>query len=155
MISRILYKLIRELYLIFHPHLWKHHIQINGLPTIGNIKNFKLGNYISLNSKCYLQCVGGITIGDYVTISRGVVLLTSGLNTKNYIDNCIIENREHMTAPINISEGVWLCANSMVMPGVTIAPKVIVAAGSVVTRDLDRQGWLYGGTPAKPIKPLY
>jgi len=40
----------------------------------------------------------------------------------------------------------------MVMPGVTIAPKIIVAAGSVVTKNLDREGWLYAGIPAKPIK---
>ena len=35
---------------------------------------------------------------------------------------------------------------------VTIAPKIIVAAGSVVTKNLDREGWLYAGIPAKPIK---
>ena len=38
------------------------------------------------------------------------------------------------------------------MPGVTIAPKIIVAAGSVVTKNLDREEWLYAGIPAKPIK---
>ena len=42
----------------------------------------------------------------------------------------------------------------MVMPGVKIANKIIVAAGSVVTKDLDKEGWLYGGIPAKPFKQL-
>jgi len=83
------------------------------------------------------------------------VILTSGLNTKDYPNICICQNREHITAPVNINDGVWLCANCMVMPGVSIAPKIIVAAGSVVTKDLEKEGWLYGGVPAKPIKPLY
>ena len=79
---------------------------------------------------------GGVKIDNCVTISH----------------KCICKNREHIQAPVHIGEGVWLCAGSMVMPGVTIAPKIIVAAGSVVTKNLDREGWLYAGIPAKPIK---
>lgn len=97
---------------------------------------------------------GGVNIGNCVTISHGVVILTSGLKTVHYPVTCMCENREHVTAPIFIGDGVWLCANSMVMPGVTIAPKIIVAAGSVVTKNLDKEGWLYAGIPAKPIKAL-
>lgn len=109
---------------------------------------------MSLNHNCYLQCVGGVEIGSYVTISYGVKILTSGLKTQNYPNCCFCKNREHVTSPIIIGDGVWLCADSLVMPGVTIAPKIIVAAGSVVTNSLDRVGWLYGGIPAKPIKQL-
>lgn len=154
MIKQVIYKIIREGYLLLHPHLWGHHIQINGIPSIGNIKRLKIGDYISLNSNCYIQCVGGVVIGNYVTVSYGAILLTSGLNTRNYPNTCMCQNRLHTTAPITIGDGVWLGANSMVMPGVTIASKIIVAAGSVVTKSLDKEGWLYGGIPAKPIKPL-
>lgn len=154
MIKQIINKLLREAYLFFHPHLWRHHIQINGIPNIGNINNLKIGNYISLNSNCYIQCVGGVILGNYCTLSYGIVILTSGLATINYQDICLCKNREHQNSPVQIGDGVWLCANSMVMPGVSIASKIIVAAGSVVTKDLDREGWLYGGIPAKPIKPL-
>lgn len=98
--------------------------------------------------------VGGVAIGSYVTISRGAVLLTSGLNTHDYANTCMCRSRLHITAPIIIGDGVWLGANSMVMPGVNIASRIIVAAGSVVTKNLDKEGWLYGGIPAKPIKPL-
>lgn len=97
----------------------------------------------------------GVFIGDCVTISHGVVILTSGLETKDYPETCMTSMRKHQTAPVTIGDGVWLCANSMVMPGVRIANKIIVAAGSVVTKDCDNEGWLYGGVPAKPIKPLY
>lgn len=96
--------------------------------------------------------VWGGKIDNCVTISHGVKILTSGLDTSDYPNKCICKNREHIQAPVHIGEGVWLCAGSMVMPGVTIAPKIIVAAGSVVTKNLDREGWLYAGIPAKPIK---
>lgn len=59
MIKRIIYKIIREYYLFLHPHLWGHYIQINGIPSIGNIKRLEIGDYVSLNSDCYIQCGGG------------------------------------------------------------------------------------------------
>lgn len=94
---------------------------------------------------------GGIYC-DCMTISHGIVILTSGLVAKDYPEICMMSMRKHQTAPVTIGDGVWLC---MVMPGVRIANKIIVAAGSVVTKDCDNEGWLYGGVPAKPIKPLY
>lgn len=97
---------------------------------------------------------GGVKLGNYVTISYGVTILTSGLESKDYPITCNCKNRKHLVAPVAIGDGVWLCANVTVTPGITIAPKIIVAAGSVVTKDLDKEGWLYGGVPAKPIKPL-
>ena len=63
--------------------------------------------------------------------------------------------REHLLQPVDIGDGVWLGANVTVCPGVTIAPKIIVGAGAVVSKDLDKEGWLYAGVPAKPVKPLW
>ena len=63
--------------------------------------------------------------------------------------------RDHVLKPVIIGDGVWLGANVTVTPGVSIAPKIIVGAGAVVSKDLDKEGWLYGGVPARPIKPLY
>ena len=107
--------------------------------------------YLSMK-RLISSALGGL--GDCVTISHGVVILTSGLVAKDYPEICMTSMREHQTAPVTIGDGVWLCSNSMVMPGVKIANYVIVGAGSVVTKDCDKEGWLYGGVPAKPIKPL-
>lgn len=98
---------------------------------------------------------GGAKIGDCCTISYGCTILTSGLNSFNYPNNCITKYREHVLKPIQIGNGVWLGANVTICPGVKISPRIIVGAGSVVTKDLDKEGWLYAGVPAKPIKPLY
>lgn len=154
MIARILNKLKRLGYYYSHPFLWGKSIQINGIPKIGNPKKLVIGNHVSLNENCYIQCAGGVKLGSYVTVSYGVTILTAGLNTKDYPNTCFCKNREHIFDSVVIGEGCWLCANVTVAPGVKIAPKIVVAAGSVVSRNLDKEGWLYAGVPATPIKPL-
>lgn len=153
-IKRILNKIYRESYIWFHPCLWNKKLQINGIPKIGNISKLKLGQYVSLNENVYIQSVGGVTINNYVTISHGATILTSGLQSDNYPNIYKTPNRVHVTKPVYIDEGVWLGAGCMVMPGVTIARGIIVAAGAVVSKDLTKEGWLYGGIPARPIKAL-
>jgi maltose O-acetyltransferase len=55
--------------------------------------------------------------------------------------------------PINVGDGVWIGANSTILPGVTIEEGCVIAAGSVVNTDCKSDG-LYAGTPAKRIKDL-
>lgn len=98
---------------------------------------------------------GGISIGDCVTISHGCTILAAGLDSVDYPNKCMEKYRKHVFKSVRIGDGVWLGANVTVCPGVIIAPRIIVGAGAVVSKDLDKEGWLYGGVPAKPIKPLY
>ncbi len=98
---------------------------------------------------------GGVKIGDCCTISYGSTILSSGLKSENYPNICSCKYREHVLQPVEIGDGVWLGANVTVCPGVKIAHRIIVGAGAVVTKDLDKEGWLYGGVPAMPIKSLY
>lgn len=55
--------------------------------------------------------------------------------------------------PIIVGDGCWIGANSLIMPGVTIGSGVVIAAGSVVTKDCEKD-CLYGGIPARKIKEL-
>ena len=56
-------------------------------------------------------------------------------------------------APVNIKRGAWLGAGCIILPGVTIGEYSIVAAGSVVINDVEKES-LYAGNPAKKIKDL-
>lgn len=143
-----------KLFYFMHPYLWNKNIQLNGIPFISCPKNLILGNNVSINNNVYLQCGGGLKIGNNVTLSHGVSILTAGLETKDYADNANNKYRKHISAPVIIESGAWLCANVTITPGVEIAKNSIVAAGSVVTKSLTEPLALYGGVPAKFIKNL-
>lgn len=151
---RIVTKLIRELYRLFHPRLWGKNIQINGIPKIYDIKKLIIGKNISINDSCVLQCYGGLKIGDNVTISDGAKIFTRSLRTDQYIDNAKKVKREHVDKNVEIGDGVWIAANAIVLPGVHIAPNCIIATGAVVSKDLKEEACLYGGIPARKIKEL-
>jgi acetyltransferase-like isoleucine patch superfamily enzyme len=57
------------------------------------------------------------------------------------------------SSPITVEDGCWIGAGSILLPGVTIGRGSIVAAGSVVTKDV-APDTLVGGIPARPIREL-
>ena len=106
------------------------------------------GNRIIINRYSMIQGTpkSSIVIGDDVVISYGVKILTASLFVdflpfKHYYKDDCIGNR------------VWLAANVTVLPGVIINDDVIVAANSLVTKDLE-SGYVYGGVPAQKIKKV-
>ena len=153
MLIKLLDKLLRELYRLFHPHLWGHNLQINGIPRIYDINKLEIGQNVSINADCVLQCYGGLTIGNNVTISDGAKILTRSLRTTNYIENASKKERKHMEKEIKISDGVWIAANAIILPGVIINKNSIIAAGAVVTNDVDENS-VYAGVPARKIKTI-
>lgn len=154
MIFKVFDKLRREVYRALHPRLWGKNIQINGIPRIYDIKNLKIGRNVSINSGCVLQCYGGVEIGDNVTISDGAKIMTRELVIENYIDNAMQIERDHADKCIIIGGGTWIATNVVVLPGVNIASNCIVAAGAIVTKNLEDKASLYGGVPAKKIRGL-
>ena len=96
---------------------------------------------------CKFQDQGGIFIGDGALIGHGVVLAT--------LNHAMApENRGTMIpAPIRIGRRVWIGASATVLPGVNIGENAVVAAGSVVTRDVPANA-VVAGVPAKVVKTL-
>lgn len=58
-----------------------------------------------------------------------------------------------MALPIAVGDGVWIGARSVILPGATIGDGAVIAAGAVVTGNVEPNA-LYGGVPAKRIKDL-
>ena len=110
-------------------------------------KNIKLGKNVFINAGCCFQDQGGITIDDGALIGHHTVLATLNHNPDP-------EKRSNLfPAPIHIGKKVWLGANVTVLPGVTIGDNAIVAAGAVVTKDVEANT-IVGGVPAKLIRRL-
>ncbi|EAQ55294.1 CatB-related O-acetyltransferase [Vibrio sp. 10N.222.54.F12] len=96
-------------------------------------------------------------IGDYVCIGAEVVILMGGNHTHRVDWFClypfmdVIEDAYIGKGDTHIEDGVWLGMRAMVMPGVTIGEGAVVAANSVVTKDVAPYS-IVGGSPAKVVK---
>ncbi len=110
-------------------------------------KNIKLGRNVFINSGCRFQDQGGITIDDGALIGHNAVLATLNHNPDPAKRNNLLP------APIHIGKNVWFGANVTVLPGVTIGDNAIIAAGAVVTRDVE-PNTVVGAVPAKVLKKL-
>jgi acetyltransferase-like isoleucine patch superfamily enzyme len=89
-----------------------------------------------------------ITLGNHVHITKEVLFITHDGGTLIY------RNRFpdlEITSPITVGDYVFIGVRSMIMPGVKIGNNVIIAAGSVVTKDIPGNS-VVGGVPAKIIK---
>ena len=95
--------------------------------------------------------IGPVTIGNHVNLAQGVVV--TALN-HNFNDPSLrIDEQGVSTNSVVIEDDVWIGANAVVLPGVTIGKHSVVAAGAVVTKDVE-EGSLVAGMPAKPIKRI-
>ncbi|OBT22550.1 antibiotic acetyltransferase [Vibrio tasmaniensis] len=96
-------------------------------------------------------------IGDYVCIGAEVVILMGGNHTHRVDWFClypfmdVIEDAYIGKGDTHIKDGVWLGMRAMIMPGVTIGEGAVVAANSVVTKDVEPYS-IVGGSPAKVVK---
>jgi acetyltransferase-like isoleucine patch superfamily enzyme len=89
-----------------------------------------------------------ISIGDRVTVTSGVQFITHDGATWLLRDQ---KGRRYRYAPIEIGSDVFIGVNSIILPGVRIGNRVIVAAGSVINRSIP-DNCVVAGVPAKFIK---
>lgn len=111
----------------------------------------KLGDKVIVNDGVIIQSCEGveIVIGNNVTLSYGVKIITGGLILSE--EGAIPQ--KHNAKPVSIRDKVWVGASAIVLPGVTIGVGSVVAAGSVVSRDVDSY-IVVAGVPAKQIRQL-
>lgn len=103
-----------------------------------------IGRNSRINRDCTLDIRCGLTIGDHVSVSPEVMIL--GLS-HDYNDSTFID---WDAGPVTIEDYVWIGARAMILPGVTVGRGAVVAAGSVVAKDVAPMT-VVAGVPAKPI----
>ncbi len=111
--------------------------------------NIILGENVHINAGCFFMDGAKITVGDNVFIGPYCGFYTAS----HPLD---FENRNkglEKALPITIGSNCWFGANVSVMPGVTIGSGCVIAAGSVVTKDIPHNS-LAAGVPAKVIKEI-
>ena len=101
------------------------------------------------NYECWFDLGADIVIGNKCNIAMKVTFMNSDHDVTDSERRAVMYHPK----PIIVGDGCWIGANSLIMPGVTIGNGVVIAAGSVVTKDCESD-CLYGGVPAKKIKEL-
>jgi serine acetyltransferase len=104
---------------------------------------FKLGDHSTINQDCRLDNRGGLEIGNNVSISANVCILTADHDPQS----ATFAGR---TRPVRIDDYVFVGTRAMILPGVTIARGAVVGAGAVVTKDVGER-MVVAGCPAKEI----
>lgn len=110
-------------------------------------KKTTFGRDCFVNFGCTFLALGGITIEDDVFIGPHCVLATE------YHPENPETRHSLLTKPIVVKRNAWLGANVTVLAGVTIGENAIVAAGSVVTKDVP-DNMVVAGSPAKVIREI-
>lgn len=111
-------------------------------------RNISIGRYCRVGSRCHIDGEGGVSIGDGTILASNVTILSS---SHNYDQGQLLPYDEtDKTEVIIIGRGVWIGWGAIILPGVTVGDGSVVAAGSVVTKNVP-SGHVVGGNPAKII----
>lgn len=130
--------------------------------------HFSLGKYSVVEDfSCLNNAVGDLTIGDYTRIGLGNTIIGPARigNHVNLAQNVTVTGLNHnyqniekrideqgvSTLPVTIEDDVWIGANAVVLPGVTVGTHSVVAAGSIVSRNIPPYS-ICAGSPARIIK---
>ena len=95
--------------------------------------------------------IGPVRIGDHVNLAQGVVV--SGLNHGFSDPEKRFDEQQVTTAEVVIEDDVWIGANSVILQGVHLGTHSVIAAGAVVTKDVQPYT-VVAGNPAKVIRIL-
>ena len=93
-------------------------------------RGFRIGKSSVINQKCRIDTRGGVTIGDNVSISAEVCILTADHDLAN-------PKFDGRTKPVTIEDYAFIGTRAMILAGVTVGRGAAVAAGAVVTRNVE------------------
>lgn len=108
-------------------------------------EKLQLGELVIVGTNCVIGAVYGVTLGDDVRISDGVVIETAGLDFSGE------PPYRHRGAPIMIGKGAWIGTRAVILSGVTIGAGAVIGAHALVVRDVPA-GAIVAGQPAEVIR---
>jgi len=120
-----------------------------GLVLGGDLNKFFIESSSHLKSATFIECSGGVKIGQYFHTGRGLTIFST--NHNYHSPTMIPYDDVSINEPVTIGDFVWCGANVTILPGVTIGNGAVIGAGSVVTRNVPSCA-VVGGNPAKIIK---
>ncbi len=108
-----------------------------------------IGNNVGIAQNCFIQVRGEVKIGNNVIFGPNVSIFSENHNFSN--PDLPVNVQGETRKGVSIEDGVWIGTRAIILDGVHIGKNSIVAAGSVVTKDVPQYA-IVGGVPAKIIK---
>ena len=122
---------------VFHPGLWITHME-----------KLYCGKRVGINRQVQMNAAAGLRIDDDCLIGPGAKIWT--INHK-FESICVpIHDQGYTYSAVHIQADVWIGANAIILPGVTVGRGAVIAAGSVVNQSVEALS-IVGGIPAKII----
>lgn len=116
------------------------------ISTENNEAKLLIGDNVFLNYGVDIGCKSNIIIGDHVKVGPMTNIIDS-----NY--HKVDSNDHSVSSKIEIGNNVWIGRNCIILPGVKIGDNSVIASGSIVTKNVEKN-ILVGGNPAKIIRNL-
>ena len=110
--------------------------------------NIELGERVFFNFNCVVLDVCPVRIGSFAQFGPAVQIYTA----THPLDAAERRRREY-GKPVAIGSDVWVGGGAIVLPGVTIGPRAVIGAGSVVTRDIPADVFA-AGNPCRVIRAI-
>jgi maltose O-acetyltransferase len=114
-------------------------------------RGLRIGDNCFIGDECLLDLADEILLEDHVTLAERVLILTH--TNVGYRDHPLQPHFPPMVGPVTIRRGSFVGAAVTILPGLTIGPEALVAAGSVVTADVAPRT-VVAGVPARPLRTL-
>lgn len=122
-------------------------VRIDRRVFIWGADRMDVGNNVDINGYTVIYAAGGVRIHDHALIGANCVITS----VTHPVDPA--KRDELVFSPVELQNNCWLGAGTMVMPGVTIGKNSIIAAGSVVTKDVP-DNCVCAGVPARIMRHL-
>jgi acetyltransferase-like isoleucine patch superfamily enzyme len=133
-------------------NIWKHsRIEVIPTPTIAN-PSLSIGDDTVIHPYFHAGAAESVTIGKDVLIASRVYVSDHD-HVYNHPTLPARWSKELVTRPVIIEDGVWIGEGCVILKGVTIGKRSVIAANSVVTKDVPPLT-VVGGNPAKTIKSI-
>ena len=123
-------------------------VDIHPSVEIRTPENLIIGDNTNINHGSEIYAGGGVLIGSGTMLAYEVFVMSDSRTFLGEIP--LKEQKGRIIKPVQIGDDVWIGARATILPGVKIGNHAIVAAGSVVTKNVN--DWeIVGGNPAKVI----
>lgn len=125
------------------------------LDSVGNLPNLTIGDHVSIGEYSHITCANQLIIGNGVLTGKRILITDNahGASTRKIMEMAPMLRPVISNGPVIIEDHVWIGEMACIMPNVRIGKGAIIAANSVVTKDVPAYS-IAAGIPAKIIKQL-